>query len=308
VSWSDQYRYRAFYTAAKTALTVALYLIGAGCQPVPQPFAHPERTINPIVIPSSDFAGVTIPPISGLPDPMARGLSNAMAEELLAHEIIAGPDSTNRRSKLLRGAVTQKAAGDARTRVTVRWDLFDGGGKILGRQEMTHTFPRNDWVKGGQNVLRPLVKAAAAELAKLVKGDNDPSAAKSRMTLHVWPLDGAPDKAAAPLRHAMEAALKKRNFRIADALEGAGLVIAGAIEFGPENVEPRPIRITWSVMDTAGQELGKLTQQNAIPRQELEKQWKTLAAVIADNAAGGVSDLVVRLPRDILGSDENGAK
>jgi hypothetical protein len=173
---------------------------------------------------------------------------------------------------------------------------------------MTHIFSRNDWINGGRNVLRPLVRPAAAELAKLVKGDTGPSAAKSRIALHVWPLDGVPDKAAAPLRHAMEAALKKRNFRIAGALEGAGLVIAGAIELGPENVEPRPIRITWSVMDTAGQELGKLTQQNAIPRQELEKRWKTLAAVIADNAAGGVSDLVVRLPRNVLGNDENRAK
>ena len=98
----------------------------------------------------------------------------------------------------------------------------------------------------------------------------------------------------------MKIALKKRNFRIVDAVEDDGLVIAGSIEFGPENVEPRPIRIIWSVQDTAGKELGKLTQQNSIPRQELENRWQTLAAVIADNAADGVSDLVVQLPRYAL--------
>ncbi len=304
MSWSDQYLHRPFCGVAEIALTVALCLIAAGCQPVPQPFAHPERAINPIVIPSLDFAGVTILPIPGLPDPMARDLSLAMAEELLAHEVIAGADSSNQRSKFLQGAVTQMAAGGARTRVTVMWDLFDGSGKILGSQERTRTFPRNDWVNDGQSLLRPLVKDAAAEMAKLVKGENDQSTAKSRISLHVWPVDGAPDKAAAPLRRAMEVALRKRNFRITDSLESARLVIAGAIEFGPENVEPRPIRITWSVLDTAGKELGKLTQENTIPRQELEKRWKTLAVVIADNAAGGVSDLVVHLPHNVLRSDE----
>ncbi len=308
MSWSDQYRHRSFYAAAKIALTAAIYLIVAGCQPIPQPFAHPERAINPIVTPSSDFAGVTILPIQGLPDLMARGLSIAMAEELLAHEIIAGPDSTNRRSKLLQGAVTQKAAGGARTKVTVMWDLFDGSGKSLGRQKTTRTFPRNDWDNGGQSLLRPLVKVAAAEVAKLVIGENDQATAKSRMTLHVWPVGGAPNKTAAPLRRAMEAALKKRNFRIADALEGAGLVIAGTIELGPESTEPRPIRITWSILDTAGQELGALTQQNAIPRQEMENRWDSLAVVIADNAAGGVSDLVVHLPRNLLRNDDNPTK
>ena len=110
------------------------------------------------------------------------------------------------------------------------------------------------------------------------------------------------------MRRAMEAALKKRNFRIAGTLDGAGLVIAGAMELGPENVEPRPIRITWSVLDTAGKELGKLTQQNTIPRQELKKRWKIIAVVIADNAAGGVSDLIVRLPRDALRNNEKPAK
>ena len=293
---------------AEIALGAALYLIVAACQPVPQPFAHPDKATNPVATPSSDFGGVTILPISGLPDDQARDLSTAMAVALLKRGIIAGPDSSNQRSKFLQGAVTQKAAGGAETRVTVMWDLFDGNGKILGSQESTRAFARNDWVKGGQNLLHPLVRTAATEMANLVKGENDQTTTKSRISLHVWPVDGAPDKEAALLRHAMEAALKKRNFRIADALEGAGLVIAGAIELGPENAEPRPIRITWSILDAAGKNLGKLTQQNTIPRQEMENRWKTLAAVIADNAAGGVSDLVIRLPHNVLGNVENPGK
>ena len=152
------------------------------------------------------------------------------------------------------------------------------------------------------------MKDAAADIAKMVRGVSDQTTDKSIITLHVGKVEGALDKAAAPLRRAMEVALKKRNFRIADASEGAGLIIAGTIELGPENAEPRPIRITWFVRDIAGKELGKLTQQNSIPRRELENRWQTLAAVIADNAAGGVSDLVVQLPRNVLQKGENPTK
>ena len=36
--------------------------------------------------------------------------------------------------------------------------------------------------------------------------------------------------------------------------------------------------------------------------------WESLAVVIADNAAGGVSDLVVHLPRNLLRNDYNPTK
>ena len=305
--WSEKQRLRRFRRLAHFGLIMALYGAVAACQPVPQPFAHPEKSVNPVVVPSSDFGGVTILPISGLSDDRARSLSTAMAIALLSHGIIAGPDSSNVRSKFLQGAVSQEAAGRGRTRVTVIWDLFDGSGKILGTRKTTRTLRQDDWTNGGQSLLRPLVAASAAEMAKLVRDENGQSA-QSRITLHVWPVEGAPAKAAGPLRRAMELALKKRDFYIADALDGAGLVIAGTIELGPDNADPRQIRITWSVLDTAGTELGKLTQRNAIPRQEMEKRWNSLAAVIAENAAGGVSDLVVRLPRNVLRNDEKPAK
>ena len=105
----------------------------------------------------------------------------------------------------------------------------------------------------------------------------------------------------------METALKKRNFRIVDVLDDARLVVAGSIELGPKNAEPRRIRIIWSVMNTSGQELGKLTQENSLTQREMDQQWNTLATVIADNAAGGVGDIVVRLPRKVLENEEKRA-
>ena len=286
-------------------LTAALFLFTAGCQPVPQPFAHSHKTINPVAAPSLDLAGVTILPIPGLPDEVARRLSLAMSDELLAHEIIAGPDSSNRRSRFIQGGATRKVLSGGRTEITVQWDLTDRDGKILGTSHATHVYARNEWLRGGKGTLRPLVRDPALAMARLVKGEDDRPPERSHIALHVWPLDGAPDEATIPLRRAMETALKKRDFRVTDALESAGLIIAGSIELGPEDTEPRPIRITWSVMDTAGQELGNLTQQNTLPRQEMALRWNALAMVIADNAAGGVSDLVVQLPRNLLKGVEN---
>ena len=308
MSWSDHYRRRPNYTADKLALTVALYLIVAACQPLPQPFAHPEKEINPIVAPSEDFGGVTILPIAGLTYERGRSLSAAMTEALLSQGIVAGPDSSNQRSKFLQGSVTQTAAEGARTRVTIIWDIFDGNGKFLGSRESVLSLPENYWLERERKLLQGLVKDVAADIALLARGKNDQTTAKSRFALHVGKVKGVSDKVTDPLVHAMEVALKKRNFRIADPLDGAGLVIAGAIELGPENTEPRSIRITWAVLDADGKELGKLTQQNAIPRQLLENNWNTLAIVIAENAAGGVGDLVVQLPRNVLRNAENPAK
>ena len=308
MSWSDYYRRRPNYTADKLALTVALYLIVAACQPLPQPFAHPEKKINPIVAPSEDFGGVTILPISGLTYERGRSLSAAMTEALLSQGIVAGPDSSNQRSKFLQGAVTQTAPEGARTRVMIIWDIFDGNGKFLGSRESVLSLPEYYWLERERKLLQGLVKDVAADIALLARGKNDQATAKSRFALHVGKVKGALDKVTDPLVHAMEVALKKRNFRIADPLDGAGLVIAGAIELGPENTEPRSIRITWAVLDADGKELGKVTQQNAIPRQLLENNWNTLAIVIAENAAGGVGDLVVQLPRNVLRNAENTAK
>lgn len=308
MSWSDHRQRRPLYWVLKQALPVAIYLTAAGCQPLPQPFAHAEKSVNPIVVPASDIGGVTVLPIWGLTGERGRGLTGAMSDALLEHGVIAGPDSSNRRSKFLQGAVTQTAKLGARTRVTIVWDLFDGGGKFLRSRETILTLPEKIWREPEQRPLQRLVRDAAAKIADMIRGDSGRTAANTGIALHVGKVDGISDKATAPLRHAMEAALKRRNFRIAKASDGARLVISGAIELGPENAEPRPIRITWWVLDKAGRELGKLTQQNSIERQELENRWDSLAMVIADNAAGGVSDLVVRLPRNVLRNHEKPAK
>jgi hypothetical protein len=284
-----------FLSAAKFSLATIVIVFVAGCQPLPQPFAHPQETINPTVIPSPDFAGVTILPIPDLPEQMAHDLSMAMAKELLAHEIIAGLNSSNQRSKFLQGGIIQIPIDNGRTKVTAIWDLTDNTGEILATQETTQMLSSKGWKSGSQATLYPLVKGPAAAIAGLVKGQDSQS---SLTNLHVRPLDGEPTAARAPLQHEMEKALKRRNFRIVNDLETAGLVIAGAIELGPETIEPRPIKIVWSILNPSGQEVGKLTQQNTLQRKMLEHGWKTLAPLIADSAAGGVSDLVIRLPRN----------
>jgi hypothetical protein len=110
------------------------------------------------------------------------------------------------------------------------------------------------------------------------------------------------------LRQAMETALRRRDFAVTTSLDGARLVVAGALALGPANGDQRPIEITWSVLDTGGQEVGKLTQRNAVPQAALTSGWRALASVIAENAASGVSDLVRRLPPEALQGESKGGK
>ena len=114
--------------------------------------------------------------------------------------------------------------------------------------------------------------------------------------LHVWQVEGMKPDDGMTLQRAMTTALRRRNFTVSPGLEGAGLVISAHFSAGPATADPRPVEISWAVLDAAGKELGKLTQRNAVPASELASDWKALAAIIAENAAGGISDMVQRLP------------
>jgi hypothetical protein len=273
----------------------------AACQPVPQPFAHDGPSRNPVIVPSSDTGGVTVLSVSGAPTATADTLLVAMADSLADHDIPAATGSGNRLSRFVQASASVAPSGHGQLRVELVWDLFDRGGTLLGSEKVSRTVETAVWERPNRRALRSLTDGAAGKIAALILDPSGKGAAdRSAPPLHVWPVDGMEAGDGAALREAMETALRRRDFTVFSNLDGAGLVIAGHFTAGPAAADRRPVEITWAVLDAAGQELGKLTQRNAVPVSALESGWKTLAAVIAENAAGGVSDLVRNLPAEAL--------
>lgn len=304
MSWSDAGRAVRF-----AALAGAILAALAACQPVPQPFAHDGKSKNPFLVPSSDTGGITVLSVAGAPDATAETLLSAMADSLAEHEIPAATGTGNRLSRFVQASAAVAPAGKGRLKVELIWDLFDRGGALLGTEKVSRTIDSAEWDRPDRRALRSLTDGAAAKFASLVLYPSGGPGERAAPPLHVRPVDGMKPDDGATLRQAMATALRRRNFTVFPAIEGAGLVISGHFSAaGPPGADPRPVEISWTVLDAAGRELGKLTQRNTVPAADLASGWKTLAAVIAENAAGGIGDMIQRLPPEAFRKAGDGAK
>jgi hypothetical protein len=149
-------------------------------------------------------------------------------------------------------------------------------------------------------VVRHLASNAGEKIAGLVRQTIGDTTSANTITLHVRAMDGVSPGESASFKRAMTSALKRRKFVVSEKSDDAGLIIAGRMKLGPATMVPRPVEIVWAVLDQGGKELGKLTQRNTVTPGVVKSGWKSLAGVIADNAAGGVGDLVLRLPPEAL--------
>ena len=52
--------------------------------------------------------------------------------------------------------------------------------------------------------------------------------------------------------------------------------------------------VRWKVIDTKGTLVGTVKQDNKVPAGMLENGWGPIAPVVANAAAGGIIDLLVR--------------
>lgn len=295
MSWSNHRHPKALVLLASL-----LALLTAACQPLPQPFAHGEKAVNPGAAPTSEFGGITILSISGMTKAKSVALSQALADALVARDILAGPGSSNPRSKFIQGTASVQTAGPKRTNVSIVWDLFAPDGTLLGTRTVVRTVSTKAWRDGDPATMKRLAANSGKPMATLVRQTIGDASSGGTIALHVGSMDGVSPNDSLSFRRAMSSALKRRNFTIMPKPTGAKLIIAGHLKLGPETSVPRPVEIVWSVFDQGGKELGKLTQRNTVTPGTLKSGWKALAGVITDNAAGGVGDLIHRLPPDAL--------
>jgi hypothetical protein len=74
------------------------------------------------------------------------------------------------------------------------------------------------------------------------------------------------------------------------------LVIAGSVRLMPPEKGRQQVEILWTVLDSSGREVAKVSQSNAVQEGTLDGDWGELAQIIADAAVPSVVDLVRRLP------------
>ena len=287
----------------KATLVLALLpALMTGCGPSQGPFSTDRAHNKHLVVPLPDAAGIVVRPVSGVSDAQSRALRTAMVEALSRHEIPAALTGGNRAARNIDGVATTEDAANGGRLVRIDWTLSDRNEKTQATASSTARISAAIWQDPDPKALLTLVDGAAARFtASIVEPTYGSTVPQSPVIkLHIWPITGPSDAGNELLRTAIGRALARRDFSVVGGMEQAQLILSGEVALAPPKDGKRPIEIIWAMLRPDGKELGRLNQKNTVTEDSLTSGWPGLSRAIATAAAGGVSELIRRLPAGAL--------
>jgi cell division septation protein DedD len=209
-----------------------------------------------------------------------------MAAALRDTDVPATTGIGNHSSAMLRGYIIDPGH-DAQ----IDWLLFAPDNTVIGRyaQPLEGT-PIEPWALGDPALMADLAMATAPEIARLIEGDRAQAVAEPVLALR--PVEGAPGDGNVSLTLAMRSALRDSGLTMAEDEVTANLFIDGIVEETPIDDAHDQLRISWVVSNEAGTEIGRITQENPIPRGSLDGTWGEIALLVADGATMGIDELL----------------
>ena len=267
----------------------------AACGDLPQPYrGQPGAVAERLARPPAYRLAVTAPGEALLPDAGAQAYARALTEALVAAEV---PAVTGEERLPLDWVVETSATREGRE-VVPRYILRDADGRQLG----THSgraVPARDWVEGGEEVLRRAATEAAPALATLVgradalrrTGDERATGAGPPV-VRLLPVRGAPGDGNRSLTARMGERLAGLGLQVQEEAEGAGFAVQGVVSMTPAGRGLQRVEIVWTVSRRDGYDLGRVLQLNEVPTGSLDGLWADVAFVVADEASGGVRDVI----------------
>lgn len=280
--------------APRRALLLGALLL-AGCEGLPQPFrGRPGQTGRRLARPPSYRIAVPAQTQARLTDADAATFSRLLAEQLAAAEIpaVAG-------EPLPLDWTLVVAAEFEGGRVTPRYALRDADGNALGMLVGRSVVGR-DWVEGGEPVLARAAADAGPGLANLLarvdaqrRTGDERAAGNGAPMLRLLPVTGAPGDGNRSLTARMRERLAGYGFVVQEQAEGAGFAVTGVVTLANSAPRMQRVEIVWTVSRRDGEDLGRVLQLNEVPTGTLNGFWGDVAAVVAEEAAGGIRDVVI---------------
>jgi hypothetical protein len=282
---------------------LAVLALLAGCGPLQLPFAElpmpferrPETAREGLSRPPP--ARIVVPPSTtlGLAEADARRFAATLAEALRAEALPAtAADIPRPEYRLL--VAGEAAAGMVRLTYT----LVDAAGAPIAAAGGPRALPAAAWRRADAPTFRAAAaEAAPAIAAMLARADAatrqiEPGALAAGLpTVRMSGVAGAPGDGNRSLDRAIRTALAKEGLRVQEGADGefalSGRVAVTALPRRIERVE-----ITWTVARADGTELGRVSQLNEVPAGTLDGLWADVAVVVAEQAAGGVAQVIRR--------------
>lgn len=292
-------QFRFLYWLALGGCITAL----AGCQPLPQPFQpDTDRKISNPLLKLPDRSGIVVRPVAGMPGDSGAALAREMADALINRNLPAFTGNGNRSSLILTGRAIPRSRGSARSEIRLIWKISNHDGLQTGEHVLDIAARKSAWTKGSPSLLRDMAVKSAGKIANLIQGpaEIDRTANRTKRTLHVWRVDGAPETAGALLRAELESSLRRRSLRVSSKMRDDSIVIVGTVSLKPGTKDRRALSLEWSVMSPDGTVLGKLHQKNSVSPTDLENNWPAIARNIATGAAEGIGNVLNKVPESAL--------
>ena len=275
------------------AISIALLAL-AGCGDLPRPFAsggNPRRLAAP---PPARLA--VAPPIDALlPDEASAAFSGNVADALAEREVpaIAGLA----REGDWRLVLSAELRGD---KVVPSYTVENPKGEAKGTAQ-GHAVDAASWSAGSAATFKQVATADAGSIASLLtaieaaRQRSDPNSLVNRAAkVFVKGVSGAPGDGDRALARNLRELLPKLGEQLVDNAEDADFVVEANVRTEPGKGDTTRVEIQWVVTDAAGKERGRIIQLNEVPAGSVSGYWGDVAQVAAQEAAGGVRDVVVQ--------------
>ena len=250
-----------------------------------------ERLAQP---PPSRLA-ILPPEQSLLPDAGANAWAGAVADALRTEEVPATTDSTHGRGDWRLVLSAEVRGADVVPSYAVQNPSGEAQGVSEGAPVSTAA-----WAGGDPAVLKAAAVQAAPGIASLLsqieaaRRQSDPNSLLNRPArIYFTGVSGAPGDGNSSLPLQMRAKLGAMGLVVQDAATGADFSLAGQVQTAPGAKGTMRIELQWIVSDSKGEERGRIVQLNEVPPGTLDRYWGDVAVAVADEAAGGVRDVVL---------------
>lgn len=275
-------------------LLVPLLLALAACGDLPQPFlGNPGATAMRLRQPPDPRLAIPAPATALLSDDGARLLAGDLAARLQQGEVPAYAKSASPTDwKLLISALNRG------TDIVPQYTVLNPQGQPQGSVS-GHPVPAAAWANAEPTTIHQVALDAAPGIASLltrIEGGlmrADPNSLYNRVArVDVPEVTGAPGDGNSSLTKQMRDKLVALGPQVSPGGPNPDFTIQGQVKIVPIPGGKQRVEIQWIISDAKGKEAGRVIQLNEIPAGILDRYWGDVAVVVAQEAAGGVNEVI----------------
>lgn len=276
------------------SLWLLLLCLPAACGDLPRPFeGRPGAAAARLAQPPPARLAVLPPTQAYLTDAGAAEFAAAVTEAMQEEALPAVADAARP------GDWRLELLAELRDgRVVPAFRVLDPAGAERGQTE-ARPVAADAWARAAPETLRRAGREAAPTIAALLAGieaarrEADPDSLVNRpVRIHLRSVQGAPGDGNRSLARHMRDQLTNLGMIVQDGGDRADYAVAGEVSLADLPRGQQQVEIRWKVADSNGAEAGQVAQLNAVPRGALAGLWADVAVVVAQEAAGGIRDVI----------------